>query len=190
MEHLLDVDGNKYSYLKVGHLFWTLDNFKGEHYCNGDPILHAKEDQEYLSAGNSGTGVVCDINNDSTLSDTHGKLYNWYAVHDKRGLAPEGWRIPSEEDWATIELHLAKEREQGVDIIEKYKLKYSGSRGINGAFGGHGKSGYWWRRMDESQSFVENWGRRLNINAGAFEKIDGFQRFGFSVRFVKNAHSH
>jgi hypothetical protein len=40
--------------------------------------------------------------------------------------------------------------------------------------------------MPESQSLMENWGRRLNLNANSFEKIDGFQRFGFSVRLVRD----
>ena len=186
MEQIIDVEGNYYRSIKVGDLYWTIDNFKSQSYSNGDPIFHALGDQEYLSAGNQAQGVVCDINNDSTLSDTHGKLYNWFAVHDNRGLAPEGWRIPCEEDWLKIETHLASERAEGVDCTEKYNLRYSGSRGINGAFGGHGKSGYWWRSMQESQSLMENCGRRLNLNANSFEKIDGFQRFGFSVRLVKD----
>ena len=186
MEQIIDVEGNYYRFIKVGDLYWTIDNFKSQSYSNGDPIFLALGDQEYLSAGNQAQGVVCDINNDSTLSDTHGKLYNWFAVNDDRGLAHEGWRIPSEEDWLKIETHLASERAEGVDCTEKYNLRYSGSRGINGAFGGHGKSGYWWRSMRESQSLMENWGRRLNLNANSFEKIDGFQRFGFSVRLVKD----
>ena len=186
MEQIIDVEGNYYRFIKVGDLYWTIDNFKSQSYSNGDPIFLALGDQEYLSAGNQAQGVVCDINNDSTLSDTHGKLYNWFAVHDDRGLAPECWRIPSEEDWLKIETHQASERAEGVDCTEKYNLRYSGSRGINGAFGGHGKSGYWWRSMQESQSLMENWGRRLNLNANSFEKIDGFQRFGFSVRLVKD----
>jgi uncharacterized protein (TIGR02145 family) len=113
-------------------------------------------------------------------------LYNWFAVHDNRRIAPEGWRIPTEEDWLKIETHIGNERAEGVDCTEKYNLRYSGSRGINGAFGGYGKSGYWWRSMPESQSLMENWGRRLNLNANSFEKIDGFQRFGFSVRLVRD----
>ena len=114
MEQIIDVEGNYYRFIKVGDLYWTIDNFKSQSYSNGDPIFLALGDQEYLSAGNQAQGVVCDINNDSTLSDTHGKLYNWFAVHDDRRLAPEGWRIPSEEDWSKIEIHLAKEQEEGV----------------------------------------------------------------------------
>ena len=186
MQHIVDVEGNQYRYLTMGKLQWTIDNFKCKCYSNGDPIFHALGDQEYLSAGNQAKGVVCDINNDLSLSDSHGKLYNWFAVHDQRGLAPKGWRIPSEEDWTQIELILEQEHVEDADFINKYNLKYSGSRGINGAFGGHGKSGYWWRSMPESKSLMDNWGRRLNLDAKSFEKIDGFQRFGFSVRFVRD----
>lgn len=186
MEQIKDVEGNHYRYTKIDDLHWTIDNFRCQSYSNGDAIIRAFDDQEYLSAGNQAKGVVCDINNDSSLSDIHGKLYNWFAVHDNRRIAPEGWRIPTEEDWLKIETHLANERAEGVDCTEKYNLRYSGSRGINGAFGGYGKSGYWWRSMPESQSLMENWGRRLNLNANSFEKIDGFQRFGFSVRLVRD----
>ena len=49
------------------------------------------------------TGAYCYFNNDSaTYAAIYGKLYNWYAVNDPRGLAPEGWHIPSDFEWTTL----------------------------------------------------------------------------------------
>ena len=36
---------------------------------------------------------------DSEERAMYGKLYNWYAINDPRGLTPEGWHIPSDEEW-------------------------------------------------------------------------------------------
>ncbi len=186
-----DRDGHRYRTVVANGLEWTVDNLRTVHYQNGDPILNALGDDDYLMAGKNKQGAWCHMNNDAALDASYGKIYNWFAVHDPRGLAPEveGWRIPTEEDWSSLETYFSAQMAQGEDQWERLKetfhLQYSGSRGINGAFGGFGKSGYWWKYMPLTEAAEQSWGRRILLSGEGFEPIDGFQRFGFAVRLVR-----
>jgi len=71
---------------------WTRYNLDITHYQNGDPIPEVTDPIQW---SNLTTGAWCYYNNDSSTNSTYGKLYNWYAVNDPRGLAPIGWRIPT-----------------------------------------------------------------------------------------------
>ncbi|NDB42022.1 MAG: hypothetical protein EB035_03505, partial [Actinobacteria bacterium] len=56
--------------------------------------------------GENGTPAYCYYKNDPTTVSKYGLLYNWYAVNDPRGLAPEGFQIPEIEDWDELVYHL------------------------------------------------------------------------------------
>ncbi len=99
-----DQDGNSYPYLTYGGQVWTVKNAEVVTYRDGTPIPQVTDATEWT---NLTTGAWCYYNNDPSK----GKLYNWYAVvgiHDNdentpnKELAPEGWRVPSDEDWTTL----------------------------------------------------------------------------------------
>jgi uncharacterized protein (TIGR02145 family) len=72
-------------------------NLNVSKYKNGDIIPQVTDGTQWA---NLTTGAWCWYNNDSaTYAATYGKLYNWYAVNDPRGLAPEGWHVPSDGEW-------------------------------------------------------------------------------------------
>jgi uncharacterized protein (TIGR02145 family) len=76
---------------------WMLKNLDVSTYRNGDPIPKVTNAQDWQ---NLTTGAYCYYNNDSaTYASIYGKLYNWYAVNDPRGLAPAGWHIPTDAEW-------------------------------------------------------------------------------------------
>ena len=182
-----DQEGNTYRTVIVGDYIWTLDNYCGTYYRNGDRIQMAVDDETYLKLGSSGVGAWCLNYNDKKRTSAFGYLYNWFAVHDERGFAPEGWRVPNEQDWITLENYLEAKNNDGdkwSDLMKGMNMSFSGSRGINGAFGGAEKSGYWWKFLPEVAHM--SWGRRLQSKGNQLESIDGFQRFGFSVRLIKN----
>jgi len=78
---------------------WMTKNLEVSTYRNGDPIPKVTNGAAWASLT---TGAYCYYNNDSTTyAATYGKLYNWYAVNDPRGLAPEGWHIPTDFEWTT-----------------------------------------------------------------------------------------
>src|SRR5687768_3923155 len=79
---------------------WMTKNLDVSTYRNGDTIPKVTDAAEWAALT---TGAYCYYDNDSaTYAATYGKLYNWYAVNDPRGLAPEGWHIPSEYEWITL----------------------------------------------------------------------------------------
>jgi uncharacterized protein (TIGR02145 family) len=103
-----DQEGNTYDYLTYGNQVWTVENAEMITYRDGTEIPQVTADTEWL---NLTTGAWCYQNNDLTK----GKLYNWYAVagiHDNdpntpnKEFAPEGWHVPSDAEWTTLEEHL------------------------------------------------------------------------------------
>ena len=76
---------------------WQSKNLNVTTYKNGDTIPEVADSAQWV---NLTTGAWCWYNNDSaTNSSTFGRLYNWYAVNDPRGLAPQGWHIPTNTEW-------------------------------------------------------------------------------------------
>ena len=98
----------------IGKQIWTITNLNVDHYRNGDLIPQVKNLGEWSSIK---TGAWCYYNNDSVNGYKYGKLYNWYAVHDSRGLAPIGWHIPSSSEWGILYNHL------GGDTVAGGKMK-------------------------------------------------------------------
>jgi uncharacterized protein (TIGR02145 family) len=86
----------------IGQQVWMTKNLNVDKFRNGDFIPEAKTDEEWEKACNEGQPVWCYFDNDSSMGEKYGKLYNWYAVNDKKGLAPEGYAIPTNEDWSIL----------------------------------------------------------------------------------------
>lgn len=98
-KEITDVDGNVYNTIKIGDQCWTSENLNVTHYRNGDSIPCVTDSATWV---NLTTGAYCDYNNDPSNSAIYGRLYNWYAVNDSRGLVPEGWHVPTYNDWAIL----------------------------------------------------------------------------------------
>lgn len=81
--------------VKIGNQTWMSQNLTVTKFRNGDPIPEAITKDEWEKAGDNSQPAFCYYNNDPSTAKIHGVLYNWYAVNDTRGLAPEGWRVPS-----------------------------------------------------------------------------------------------
>ena len=93
---------NKLSITKIGNQVWLTENLNVDHFRNGDIIPEAKTSEEWINAGKNKQAAWCYYDNDPANGQKYGKLYNWYAVNDYRGLAPEGWHIPSDNEWYTL----------------------------------------------------------------------------------------
>jgi len=91
--------------IEVGHInkpkpkevewFNNLRNLDVTTFRNLDPIMEAKTDEEWIKAEEQDIPAWCYYDNDPANNELFGKLYNWHAVNDKRGLAPEGYRVPT-----------------------------------------------------------------------------------------------
>ena len=92
-----------YKTVIIGNAEWMAENLNTSRFLNGDLILEAKTDEEWIEAAANETPAWCFYNNDPLNGVKYGRLYNWYAINDPRGLAPEGWRIPTDCDvWDLI----------------------------------------------------------------------------------------
>ena len=88
--------------IRIGNQEWQTKNLDVDRFRNGALIPQAKTNEEWNSAGKKGKPVWCYYNNDPENAMIYGKLYNWYAVNDARGLAPKGWHVATDEDWTTL----------------------------------------------------------------------------------------
>jgi uncharacterized protein (TIGR02145 family) len=89
---ITDIDGNVYETVMVAGECWIRSNLRVKHYRNGDPIPEIQDQQEWADAK---TGAWCYYDNDPANEEKYGLLYNFYAILDPRGIAPEGWEVPS-----------------------------------------------------------------------------------------------
>lgn len=110
-QNLKDIDGNEYLTIKYGVQVWMAGNLNVSSFRNGDIIPQATTDEEWANAAKAGTPAWCYYENDPENGEKYGKLYNWFAINDPRGLAPEGWHIPTNMDWGTLVKNL-----KGVDM--------------------------------------------------------------------------
>lgn len=124
--------------VKIGNQTWMSQNLTVTTFRNGDPLPEVKTKAEWEKAGRNGQPAFCYYNNDPSTAKTHGVLYNYYAVNDSRGLAPEGWRVPSHNDVDILSKHdfpslsaeinsIYEKKSQGIkvesaftEIIKKY----------------------------------------------------------------------
>jgi uncharacterized protein (TIGR02145 family) len=97
--NVTDIDGNVYQTVTNCNSTWTTTNLNVSRYRNGDIIPQVTDATQWR---NLTTGAWCYYANTSSNGTTYGKLYNWYAVNDSRGLAPVGYHIPSETEWNNL----------------------------------------------------------------------------------------
>jgi len=86
--------------IKIGNQIWMAENLNVERYRNGDRIAQAEDGREWLSLNRTKTGGY--YNENKSRQKKYGKLYNTHVLDDPRGIAPKGWRVPSNEDWEEL----------------------------------------------------------------------------------------
>lgn len=184
--------------IQIGNQIWMCKNLDVDHYRNGDHI-HWGGDSIFWAAMQ--VGQWCYYNNDPEQGKIYGKLYNWYAVNDPRGLAPEGWHIPSDSEWTelinyvkntydndklkvadTIYWHSSNVRatnESGFTALP------GGSRyWLNGSFGYIGHYGFWWSSTKADEGRASSWYMSYEWSGPEehYEQVS----YGFSVRCIKD----
>lgn len=186
--------GNK----KIGLQTWSTTNLDVSTFQNGDIIPEAKTAEEWYKAGIEGKPIWCCYNIDPSNGKKYGKLYNWYAVKDARGIAPKGWHVPSDAEWKTLTAYLGGE----VAICAKIKSNggwegnYNGSNqsGFEALPGGYcdenmaftriGKNVSWWSSTESRAGFA--YARSINYNYDFFFGLDKSEQCGLSVRCIRD----
>ena len=120
----------------IGSQVWTSKNLDVSTYRNGDVIPQVQDKKAWA---NLTTGAWCYYDNDASNGTKYGKLYNWYAVHDPRGLAPNGYHIPINAEWRLLTDYLG---EEGTGTKMKNTSGWL-KKGINSSgFNGTNSSGF------------------------------------------------
>lgn len=94
------------NYVKIGKTYWADHNLNTSSFSNGDPIAQAKNMEEWENFFNQKIPAYCSMYYNPKNDSVYGKVYNWWAVVDLRGLAPEGFMVPSLQDWMGLKAHL------------------------------------------------------------------------------------
>lgn len=183
--------------VQIGKQVWMTKNLNVSRYRNGDIIPQVTNATQWA---NLTTGAWCYYGNDVTMGAVYGKLYNWYAVNDPRGLAPVGYHIPADGEWTSLTTFL------GGEDIAGDKLKAttswnsfpgvinsnsSGFTGLSGGFrapsGTFTNVGYYnclWSSSESNETYV--WYRFLKYNSGWVDRLSNTANAGFSVRCIKD----
>jgi uncharacterized protein (TIGR02145 family) len=114
-----DIEGNEYNIVQIGTQTWMKENLKTLRYRDSSSIPNVTDNTEWEELT---TGAFSWYNNDSvSYHDTYGVIYNHYAVADSRKLCPNGWHVPSFDEWTTLSYYLGGDHQAGS------KLKESGT---------------------------------------------------------------
>lgn len=193
-----DIDGNMYRTVPIGVQDWMVENLQVGHFRNGDQIPEARTDAEWKRALANGEPAYCNYNNLSGDGNGNGKLYNWYAVVDLRGLAPVGWQIPADFDWTVLVGKYGGNMQAGSRLKSKWGWTENGNgsneaglaflpggqRNPNGSFAGIGTEGYWWSITASDATHAWSFGiDNFNSSINRSSSIKGTR---FSVRCFRN----
>jgi len=186
---------NRIESVKIGSQRWSEYNLDVDHFRNGDKIPEAKTFSEWDSA----EPVWCYYMNDSANGEKWGKLYNWHAVNDPRGLAPKGWHIPSYDEWLKLVGFLGGEDVAGTKMKSLNGWHKGGGgfneSGFNGLPGGlrynsgsfsdsSGDGGLWWSSTESSSENA--WACILHYEHESLDEAQLLKTYGMSVRIVKD----
>ncbi len=216
---LIDIDSvtiasSSIKIITIGEQVWAAKNLNVSLYKNGDSIRYCETEDEWEEAGENEEGAWCYYENDSTNGEIYGKLYNWHAVNDPRGLAPKSWHVPTDEDWKKLEMSVGMSQEEAdsygsrgedeacklagrADLWEDEDLEDNdnfgtsgflalpgGYRFYRGSFDGISRYAYFWTSSENNESSV--WYRHLSFNHAYVTRRNTVKGFGYSVRLVRN----
>ena len=192
----------------IGTQTWSKCNLNVDTYLNGDPIPEVTDPSAWVGLT---TGAWCYYSNDSANEPTYGKLYNWFAVNDPRGLAPAGYHIPTNDELITLINYIDPASSGGAtvpnnaggplkevqfchwDAPNTAATNSSGFTGLpggfretlSGVFGGINEGGTWWSSTDEIVG-PDAFAFSLYNNQTWAYRNDWNQNHGYSVRLIKD----
>jgi uncharacterized protein (TIGR02145 family) len=188
-------DGYDYATVQIGDQCWFQENLRSDHYRNGDAIPGNLDDATWSSAI---AGAQAYYNNDPANLAVYGRLYNFYAVDDARGLCPSGWHVPSDDEYTTLTGFLGGEpvaggkmKESGTAHWNSPNTSATNSSGFTGLGSGFRDSsggflylltdGYFW---SSSPSGGNAWYRRLDHDYAGVLRLNYSLRDGYGIRCV------
>ena len=189
--------GYEYGTVQIGDQCWFAENLQSENYENGEAIPSNLSDSEWSSTT---SGAVAVYDNNALYLETYGRLYNWYAVDDARGLCPSGWHVPTDAEWTALRDHLVQFGNAGDAMKATSGWDFDGNGGnesgftglphgyrgaVDGAFGGEGiDAAFWSSSADASQTA---WYRTLYYSFSDLQRYSNDIRFGMAIRCLADS---
>ncbi|MDD2562907.1 MAG: fibrobacter succinogenes major paralogous domain-containing protein [Salinivirgaceae bacterium] len=192
-----------YSSTKINNQIWMDRNLNTDTFRNGNALFKATNAKEWEAYSQAQKPTYCYMNFNNKNGETYGKLYNWYAVNDSRGLCPKGWHVPTDKEHREMRYFLGNEGGNKLKSDDPSHWKGSDRTFINqsgfnalpggavtfeGAFVQFKKRGFWWSSTGNEIELMPNSayhiGLRDNYSEIGHRVYD--KRLGFSVRCVKN----
>ncbi len=104
---LKDIDGNQYKIVRINDQIWMAENLRTTKYNDGTPLRQVTQNQEWANLSNTDR-AFCFYNNNP--NEQSGLLYTWAAVSNGQtynksaptyieGISPEGWHIPTYDEF-------------------------------------------------------------------------------------------
>jgi len=197
-----DAIAGKYSSVIIGTQKWMARNLDVTHYRNGDRIPQVQDPIKWMKLT---TGAWCWFNNDSATGAFYGRLYNWYAVNDQRGLAPKGWHVPDGAEWDALSTFLSSKVggklkdtgtiESGTGVWHApnsgatNESRFTGLPGgyrsnIDGSFYSIGYAGYWWTSGEKDPANA--WFQKLFYTSRKLDSNSASKDVALSVRCIRD----
>jgi uncharacterized protein (TIGR02145 family) len=185
----------------IGGHVWMAENLDVDRFRNGDPIPEIRTVEEWVKAGNQNRAAWCWYRNDPLNGKTYRRLYNWHAVGDVRGLAPEGWHVPADGEWDILLNALGGAKAAGGRLKETgtahwrrpnagatntggFSVLPCGYRYYTGEFYDLGSKAIFWTSTKDGPLLA--WGRQLNGGSPGVDRNRYSLPYGFSVRCVRD----
>ena len=193
-----DIDGNLYYTIIIGDQEWMMENLRVTRYRNGATIPNVTDNTEWSALT---TGAYRHYDNNSSNGDTYGVLYNWYSISHNTTIAPEGWHVPTNDEWQVLIDYL------GGDAIAGGKMKETGTThwvapntgatnesgftalpggycGPYGDFSSMGWGGYFWSATEHVSTNAYDC--RLYALDSEVSQSYFYKRAGYAVRCLRN----
>jgi uncharacterized protein (TIGR02145 family) len=192
--------------LKIGKNVWTAANLSAVQFLNGDKITIAKSKREWKKLCDE-KKPACAFSKFKDKPTKDGAYYNVFAVFDSRGLIPEGWRLPTTKDWASLARAVGGKKNAGEALKapkgwKNYKSEEPGSSKFAALPSGEidtsseepdfsmiGSMAYWWTTDVDSgeilATYVSEYTAELHIKPIIHDDMHNSDYAGFNVRCVK-----
>ena len=199
--------------IKIGNQEWMKMNLNVVTFRNGDTIPLAKTNEEWENAGENGQPAWCYYENNAQNGEKYGKLYNWYAVNDPRGLAPSGWHVASDKEWKVLTDFIGGEKMTGKKLkskngwndyngkgtcsaCESWSAEYRAgnscnsckdSRKISGTFSGAGQDDFDFNALPSGYRFGDGYFSKLGDFAGWWTASDAATHYTWARTLVSKS---
>ena len=210
------MDGYSYSVVEIGDQCWFAENLRTENYTNGDAIPMGLSGNDWSATQNGAVAVygegntscydatsLFDVCDEAVSLDLYGRMYNWHAVNDTRGLCPNGWHVPTDGEWTQLGNYVASISSNSIGNALKAESGWwndgngtdefgfsalpAGARNDDsspGAFVHTGTGAAFW---SSTSSGGGAWYRGFDWGSGTFFRTAYPSKNGYSVRCLRDA---